>query len=510
MRISEERRMAATVTSSGYCFRDVLPLMAPSAEAYTNLGTSLKGQGKLAEAADAYREALRLEPDRPEIAYNLGTTLHEHGALDQAIEYYRLALQLKANFPEASNNLATALKEQGLLEEAVAQFRATLTLQPDHVLAYYNLSELAAIGRYSFAADELARVKKMLACERSTAFERSLCGFTLASVSAKQGAYDEAFGYYEQANKLRKGLQQEHGPSFDAKLHQALVERIMASHDRAYFKRVEEWGTDTDLPVFIIGMPRSGSTLVEQILASHPLVFGAGELGEIPRFVARLAEQGAADLYASPVLSNPHATRTLARGYLEGMAKLGQTAERVTIKTLDNFLHLGVIATLFPRARIIHCRREPLDVCLSCYFQNFQDMPFAWDLEDIGAYYRSYERLMTHWASVLPTPIYEVTYEDLVHNQEKITRDLLAFCGLAWDERCMAFFDTRRVVRTASTVQVRKPISAQAIGRWKHYHDHLGPLFKALGQPFAAEWTALPFSPSEAGLDEGVQQRWHR
>src|SRR5262249_15369034 len=160
---------------------------------------------------------------------------------------------------------------------------------------------------------------------------------------------------------------------------------------------------------------------------------------------------------------------------------LGRGAARVTIKTLGNFALLGLIATLFPRARIIHCRRDPLDVCLSCYFQDFQKIVFAWSLDDIGAYYRAYEKIMAHWASVLPSQIHEVSYETLVHGQEQVTRGLLAFCGLDWDERCLAFFNTRRVVRTASTVQVRKPISTQAIGRWKHYRGHLGRLFGALG-----------------------------
>ncbi len=174
--------------------------------------------------------------------------------------------------------------------------------------------------------------------------------------------------------------------------------------------------------------------------------------------------------------------RELAANYIRYLTRLGQGAGRVTAKTLENVLHLGVIATLFPRARIIHCRRDPLDICVSCYFQNFREIEFAWSLEDIGAYYRSYEKVMAHWAGVLPLPIHEVVYEDLIHNQETVTRDLLAFCELDWDDHCLDFFKTRRVVRTASSVQVRKPVSAKAIGRWKHYRAHLGPLFKALGR----------------------------
>ena len=172
----------------------------------------------------------------------------------------------------------------------------------------------------------------------------------------------------------------------------------------------------------------------------------------------------------------------IAEEIVQHLASLGQGAARVTIKTLSNFLHLGVIATLFPRARVIHCRRDPLDVCLSCYFQNFRGVTFAWSLEDIGAYYRTYEKLMAHWSRVLPMPIHEVSYEELVNDQEAVSRKLLSFCGLDWDERCLTFWNTRRVVQTASAVQVRKPISRQAIGRWRNYRSHLGPLLKALGK----------------------------
>src|SRR5262249_53012476 len=159
----------------------------------------------------------------------------------------------------------------------------------------------------------------------------------------------------------------------------------------------------------------------------------------------------------------------MAAAYLERLTELGKSANRVTVKTLENFLHLGLIVALFPKARIIHCRRDPLDVCLSCYFQNFNHVNFAWSLEDIGRDYPAYEKLMAHWSRVLPTPIHEVRYEDLIHHQGPVSQDLLAYCGLDWHEQCLTFFRTRRVVRTASAVQVRQPISAQAIGRWKYY-----------------------------------------
>jgi tetratricopeptide (TPR) repeat protein len=482
------------------CHQHALRLAPDSAQLHNNLGNALRGQGKMVEAADAFERALQLQPESAEMAYNLGTTLHEQGELNRAVSCYRQALRQKPNYADASNNLATAYKEQGHLDEAIAQFRGTLKLNPDHAVAYYNLSELAAVGKYRFTQDELERIGVILANGRCSAMERSLCGFALGSALNRQGAYDDAFRCYQEANELRKPLLQEQNNGFDARAHEDFVDQIVAVYDISYFERVRGWGTETNLPIFIVGMPRSGSTLVEQILASHPMVFGAGELGEIPQFLANLGSD--IPSIGLPLLRDQQAARGLAADYLKRLRSIGGGASRVTVKTLENYLHLGLIATLFPQARIIHCRRHPLDVCLSCYFQNFNHVNFAWSLEDIGVYYRIYTKLMAHWSRVLPVVVHELSYEELIGHQKAVTRDLLDYCGLEWDERCLAFFDTRRVVRTASTVQVRKPISGQAIGRWKHYRSHLSPLLKALGQSFETEAEEHSDLASEATLRE--------
>ena len=365
------------------CYRRAIRLMPSFAPAYNNLGNALKAQKKWTEALEAFERALGLEPDRAEFAYTLGVALHEQGEVDRAVGYYREALRLKPAYPNASNNLASAFKELGLLDEAVAQFRETLKLQPDHALAYYNLGKFASEGRCQFTQDDVGRVKALMASGRCTASELSLCHFVLAMVLDAQGSYDQAFGHYQEANLLKRRFLQERHVAFDARGHEALIDRVIATYDPGYFERVRGWGTDTDLPVFIVGMPRSGSTLVEQILASHPQVFGAGEIGEVPWFISRFVEKANPNLYATPLLTDQRATRALADDYGKCIANRGGGAARVTIKALDNFLHLGVIATLFPRARIIHCRRDPVDVCLSCYFQNFQS-DFACSLKTSG------------------------------------------------------------------------------------------------------------------------------
>jgi tetratricopeptide (TPR) repeat protein len=452
-------------------------------EAHCNLGCALKDQGKRDEAIIAFEKSVRLNPNNPESANMAGIAYQEQGNHTRALEYYRHALRLRRGYADAANNVATALKEQGLLDEAVSMYLEVLQLQPNHVFAFYNLSQFAAEGRYRFPLGLLERMRAIIAGRSCTDLELSVVCFALAAVLDAEGQYDEAFRYYQEGNELRKACLRESNLSFDAQRHRDLISRVITTFDRGYFRQVQGWGLDSEMPVFIVGMPRSGTTLVEQILSSHPEVFGAGELGEFPRVVANLARAaGSSDLVTPLPLPTAGQTREVGTRYLQRISELGKGAKRVTLKTLENFLHLGMIATAFPRARVIYCRRDPLDVCLSCYFQNFQGMDFAWSMEDIAVYFRQYERLMAYWRQVLPLPILEVSYEQLIADHETVSRSLVAFCGLEWSDRCLTFFKTTRAVQTASTIQVRKPISTKPVGRWKRYRSHLEPLLTALGQ----------------------------
>jgi tetratricopeptide (TPR) repeat protein len=470
------------------CFQQALLHREAYPEALNNLGQALHAKGESDEAQAAFEQALRLKPDYADAVNGLGMVLHERGHVERAVELYRQALRLQPNFVDASNNLATALKEQGLLDEALAQYRATLKLQPQHALANYNLSQFAAEGWFRFEPEHLDRIQKILTAKRGSVVERSVLSFSLASVLEQQGRYDEAFAHYYEANEMRRQLQKENNQAFDAEAHIAYIDRLIASFGTSFFQNARDWGTDTEQPIFIVGMPRSGTTLVEQILASHPKVFGVGELGEIPRMAARLAQQvGRSRLDFAPTMLNTAAARVLAADFLRLQAAVSGGAERVANKALGNYAHLGLIAILFPRARIIACHRDPRDVCVSCYFQNFQNLNLAWSLEDLGVYHRQYDRLMAHWKQVLPVPIHEVSYSTLIASPKDVIRDMLAYCNLDWDDRCLQFFNNRRTVRTASTLQVRKPLSGKSIGRWRRFQTHLDPLMQALGLSTADE-----------------------
>jgi hypothetical protein len=235
--------------------------------------------------------------------------------------------------------------------------------------------------------------------------------------------------------------------------------------------------------VFIVGMVRSGTSLVEQILSSHPDVHGAGELPDIIQITNGLQDfLGASAPYPEclSLLKQEHLD-ALAQHYLEHLKQISPDARRVVDKMPGNFMHLGLIEMLFPEARVIHCMRDPVDTCLSAYFQDFsRSHPYAYDLSNLGAFYRAYLKVMAHWRKILRLPLFELQYEDLIANQEQVSRALIEFCGLEWDDRCLQFHETQRFVGTASYDQVNRPLYKQSVARWKRYERHLGPLLAAL------------------------------
>ncbi|MBV8496056.1 MAG: sulfotransferase, partial [Gammaproteobacteria bacterium] len=282
------------------------------------------------------------------------------------------------------------------------------------------------------------------------------------------GCYDEAFDNYRRANELTR---RQRVPYTREKFVQR-VDHITGTFDSAFLAARRGQGSDSELPVLIIGMPRSGTSLTEQILASHPSVFGGGEL----RFW-----EGAYGVFRSEVAGGAEAAQVLGqvgRDYLERMRGLSHGAQRVIDKMPANFLYCGLAHAVFPRARIIHMQRHPLDTCLSIYTQNFFRMgSYANDLEDLAHYYTQYLRIMDHWRALLPAhALLDVPYEGLIAEPEAWTRRLLDFLGLPWDARCLEFHQTERTVLTASRWQVRQKINAASAGRWRNYEKHLAPL----------------------------------
>jgi tetratricopeptide (TPR) repeat protein len=453
-------------------------------QARNDLGGVLLALNQVETAIGHLREAVRLRPDFAEAHSNLGLALRELGRIDEATTCFRESSRLNPTYVGAHNNLGYTLEFQGRVEEARDEFREALRLDPYNARALASLTGLAVAGHYQLADDELARIRALAARTDLPLDDLGRLHFALARLDDKAGDYDAAFEHYRQGNELRKEYVRHRGAAFDPEAQRRNTGALIDAFTPAYFERVRSFGVDSELPVFVVGMMRSGTSLAEQILASHPRVHGAGELRDIDLLVNGLPRRpGTTEDYPA-CLARLDATtaRALADDHLRRLRQLGGEAARVVDKAPFNFLHLGVIATLFPRARIIHCRRDPVDTCLSCYFQNFgEPLAFSLDLRHLGLYYREYERLMDHWARVLPVPVFELRYEELTADQEAVSRRLVEFCGLDWDERCLRFHDTRRPVRTASTLQVRRPMYRSAVGRWKRYEAHLGPLLEALG-----------------------------
>jgi len=261
-----------------------------------------------------------------------------------------------------------------------------------------------------------------------------------------------------------------------------MLEALMAAYSREALPTLARSGCQDERPVFILGMPRSGTSLIEQILASHAQVFGAGELNHAKNLAAELFRGRESKLGAYLPSVTAHQLDALAKRYLALAGKQAGTATRITDKMPANFLWLGLIAQMFPRARVIHCLRDPRDTCLSIYFQFFtQAHPYASDLGDLAFYYRGYERMMAHWRSVLDLPMLEVRYDQLVADQEGQTRAMLDFLGLPWDDACLAFHQSKRATATASWDQVRQPVYTRSLQRWRNYQTHIGPLIDEFG-----------------------------
>lgn len=301
--------------------------------------------------------------------------------------------------------------------------------------------------------------------------------FSLGKVYDKLGEYDKVFAHYAQGNASSPA-------DFNIDRQEKQLQHIKESYGADFLRSAPRATHGSQRPVFIVGMPRSGTSLVEQILASHSSIAGGGELKNIKQLVdsiPALIGKGARYPHCVDQLTEAH-LNMLADRYLKQLAHISADAVRVTDKMPHNFQHLGLIALLFPEARIIHCVRDPLDTCLSCYFQNFGDRhDYSFNLEHLAIHYRQYQQIMAHWKNVLDIPIMKVVYEEHVAEPERFARSLIQYCGLEWEDQCLRFHESKRVVHTSSYEQVRRPIYSDSVQRWKHYERYLGPLKRGLG-----------------------------
>jgi tetratricopeptide (TPR) repeat protein len=452
------------------------------ADALNNRGNTLHELKRFDEALASYDRALALQPDHAEALYNRGDTLHERGDLHAALAHYRRALSLKPDLADVYNNMGNVLKELGQLQEAESAYCEALRLDPNSTAAYVNL----AAGKTFKPGDaHLAAMEALAKTEDLSTSDRMRLDFALGKAYADLNDHSRSFKHLFAGNAAKRAT-----IGYDETVALGRFDRIEAVFTPELIAAKSGGGNPSALPIFVLGMPRSGTTLVEQIIASHPAVHGAGELQLLSDVVHTVRNpDGNSVPYPELTLSLDHtALHQIGARYVARLGELAAKygaprAERITNKMPSNYYFAGLIHLALPNAKMIHTIRDPLDTCMSCFSRLFTaEQNYTYDLGELGRYYRGYERLMAHWRRVLPAGrILDVRYEDVVADLEQQARRIIAYCELPWDDRCLSFHKTDRPVRTASATQVRQPIYTSAIGRWHAYEVHIEPLLNSLG-----------------------------
>jgi tetratricopeptide (TPR) repeat protein len=397
---------------------------------------------------------------------------------DKAIPYYEKALAIMPQIAEAYHDLGIALQVVGRIEEASDAFQKAIERAPRNARFYRSLTGCKQIS----VDDPCLSAMEVLAEEMPTLSEEERIDlhFALGTAFAELGEPERSFPHLLEGNALKRRQ-----IVYDEAAVLTSFERIQAAYTVEIMRDNEGLGDPATEPVFVLGMPRSGSTLVEQILASHPKVFGAGELSDFEDAAADLGVAGGFPMSSLEAVASLTGDRLpqLGASYVERVRAFAPAADRIVDKMPANFRLAGLIHLALPNARIIHTMRDPIDTCLSCFSKLFAgDQPYCYDLGELGRYYRAYEALMVHWRRVLPEGVMlEVQYEAVVADTEREARRIIAHCGLKWDDACLSFYKTRRVIRTASAAQARRPIYNTSVGRWHPYGSMIGPLLEALG-----------------------------
>ncbi|HWE50061.1 MAG TPA: sulfotransferase [Bryobacteraceae bacterium] len=458
-------------------FGKALSIQPDCAEFHYNVGIALAAQNNIDEAVIHYHRAIALKPDYADAHHNLASALETAGKPDEALAHYQRALALHPGHAEAHNNSGNILKEHGRFKEALAHYDRSLAIQPGFAQAHYNRAEI----RTFVPGDPDLAVLEALADDSKTPPVTALhVHFALAKALEDTGNFARSFEHLRIANGLKRDLVR-----YDEARIDDLFRDIARIFDRELLEGLHGAGDPSSVPVFILGMPRSGSSLIEQILASHPQIQGGGERTDLEAAAATVLssnDKGVKYPACIPTLSNV-TIRRLGAAYISRLPAQSADILRITDKLPGNFLHIGLIRAILPNARIIHTMRDPLDTCISCYSKLFSSgVNFSYDLGELGRYYRRYRELMNHWRSVLaPDAILDVSYEDVVDDLEGEARRMIDYCGLPWDDRCLSFHTSKRRVATASSVQVRKPLFGSSRQRWRRYQDGLDPLFAGLG-----------------------------
>jgi len=447
------------------------------ANAYSGRGSTLHALKQNDDALASFDQAITLRPDVAEAYNNRGKILQEVKRFDDALASFDKAIALKPDDADARNNRGIILMNKGRMKEAEEMFLKALALKPDYANSLYNLTSIRKYRDADHA--DVEHIQALLSKPGISLDDQECLYFSLGKIYDDCGLYDEAFECYRQANQIRNAT-----VSYNPDMVVGYINRLMEVFSKEFLGRPFAFTPDSRSPLFIVGMPRSGTTLMASILSNHRSIGTAGELPTINEITLRLPgligngiPYPQAAEHITPAIASPlihHYEKRLRRD-------AGLEVPHVIDKHPLNFRHLGFISMLFPKARVIHCSRHPLDTGLSNYFQRFSSQyDYSYDLRNIGHFYGEYSRLMEHWRQALPMRMIEVSYEDMIMNTEPMARKVLDSLGLEWDDRCLAPHTNPYAVETASNWQARQPIYTQSAERWRWYEKYLIPLRQAL------------------------------
>jgi len=445
-------------------------------QGWMDIGMARQEQDKTEGAIEAYRNVMRLEPHKPHGFTSAGTMYAMIGEHDQAMELLQQAVDIDPGNFGALSGMGHVLKTIGKQDEAIESYRTCVKHNPDHGETWWSLANLKT---FRFTDDDIAIMEKRAARESLVEEQRASFFFALGKAYEDKQDYDMAFDYYSRGNENRR-QRETYDPVQTVDLHDKFIEVF----SKEFIAERSGVGCQDNAPILIVGLPRSGSTLIEQILASHPDVEGTHELpdlGRVARSIGLQREDRKSYPVVVPLLDDDEFAK-LGEEYLRRTKRHRETElPRFTDKLPNNFSHVGFLSLILPNAKVINAKRHPLDSCLGSFKQMFaRGQPFTYDQFELAEFYMEYQRLMDHWHEVLPGTLLDVQYEDVVDDLETQVRRILEHCGLPWNDACLRFFENERAVKTASSEQVRKPIYASSKHLWRRYEQHLGPMIDVL------------------------------
>ena len=490
-------------------FSQATILKSDYAEAYCNLGLTYQEKGDLVSAVNAYKNAIDNDNNYPTAHNNLGKIFLASGEIDSSIEHLECAITLKSDFADAHNNLGSAFLRINKLNDAIKSYKKAIALKPDFAVANNNLGiaylrtgdpklaskffenaititpgyatahhNLSGVKVYKEKDKQVSLIESLLIENNLSQKERIYLNFALAKAYEDLGNHEELFKHLNEGNRIRK--KEMSNSIADSEEHNELIKLFFNSNNINNIKLTYKDSLPIR-PIFIVGMPRSGTSLVEQIISSHHEVYGAGEVNNFHNIIMPIIEKHAVNENYN--LKNDEFA-LIRKQYSNSLERFYVNEKVITDKWILNFKTIGFILSAFPESKIVHLKRDARATCWSIYKHYFSDEGNRWayDYQDLARFYKSYVGLMDYWHNLFPGKIYDISYEDLTSDQEKETRNLLRYCDLDWDENCLNFYTNTRAVKTASAVQVRNKMYQGSSDVWRQYSEHLKPLLDALKQ----------------------------